>query len=77
MNFVFVCSVYVTLCGILFAGNMVYDFFMGKELNPRIGALDLKFFFELRPGLIGWVMLDLCFVAKASINFHVMKCLQC
>jgi len=49
------------------SGNMVYDFFMGKELNPRIGALDLKFFFELRPGLIGWVVLDLCFVAKACM----------
>ena len=46
-------------------GNMIYDFFMGHELNPRIGPIDLKFFCELRPGLIGWVILDLCFIAKA------------
>ena len=23
-------------------GNMVYDFFIGRELNPRIGSIDLK-----------------------------------
>ena len=82
-------------------GNVVYDFFMGRELNPRLGWLrlpsiasltsppppppppssssaaakeraavaaeaplpttefDLKFFCELRPGLIGWVVLNL------------------
>jgi hypothetical protein len=31
----------------------------GRELNPRIGSLDLKEFCELRPGLIGWVVLNL------------------
>ena len=33
----------------------MYDFFKGRELNPRIGTFDLKFFCEMRPGLIGWV----------------------
>ncbi|ETE60027.1 Lamin-B receptor, partial [Ophiophagus hannah] len=28
---------------------------MGHELNPRLGLFDLKFFCELRPGLLGWV----------------------
>ncbi|GFN94499.1 delta(14)-sterol reductase [Plakobranchus ocellatus] len=46
-------------------GNIIYDFFMGRELNPRIGPLDLKFFCELRPGLIGWVLLDWLMVYKA------------
>lgn len=46
-------------------GNIVYDFFLGHELNPRIGPLDLKFFCELRPGLIGWVMLNLSFLLEA------------
>lgn len=36
-------------------GNPIYDFFIGHELNPRIGTFDLKFFCELRPGLLGWV----------------------
>ncbi|XP_028714831.1 delta(14)-sterol reductase LBR isoform X1 [Peromyscus leucopus] len=41
------------------SGNAVYDFFIGRELNPRIGAFDLKYFCELRPGLIGWVVVNL------------------
>lgn len=36
-------------------GHLLYDFFKGRELNPRIGNFDLKFFCEMRPGLIGWV----------------------
>lgn len=47
------------------SGNPIYDFFMGRELNPRIGPLDLKFFCELRPGLIGWVILDWLMLVKA------------
>ncbi|XP_071079689.1 delta(14)-sterol reductase TM7SF2-like isoform X2 [Haliotis cracherodii] len=46
-------------------GNALYDFFIGHELNPRIGSFDLKFFCELRPGLIGWVILNFIFVLKA------------
>ncbi|XP_062066467.1 delta(14)-sterol reductase LBR [Lepus europaeus] len=41
------------------SGNAVYDFFIGRELNPRIGTFDLKYFCELRPGLIGWVLINL------------------
>ncbi|CAH6789608.1 delta(14)-sterol reductase LBR [Phodopus roborovskii] len=41
------------------SGNAIYDFFIGRELNPRIGAFDLKYFCELRPGLIGWVVVNL------------------
>ncbi|XP_013871901.1 delta(14)-sterol reductase TM7SF2 [Austrofundulus limnaeus] len=40
-------------------GNPLYDFFIGRELNPRIGNFDLKYFCELRPGLIGWVVINL------------------
>jgi delta14-sterol reductase/lamin-B receptor len=41
------------------SGNSVYDFFIGRELNPRIGSFDWKEFCELRPGLIGWMLLNL------------------
>ncbi|XP_022081508.1 delta(14)-sterol reductase-like [Acanthaster planci] len=51
------------------SGNVVYDFFMGHELNPRIGRFDFKFFCELRPGLIGWVLMDLAFVVKVWTDF--------
>jgi Delta14-sterol reductase len=40
-------------------GNIIYDFFIGRELNPRIGSLDIKEFCELRPGLIGWAVLNM------------------
>lgn len=45
-------------------GNVVYDFFLGRELNPRTGAFDWKVFCEMRPGLIGWVMINYCMMAK-------------
>ena len=35
---------------------------MGHELNPRVGPLDLKFFCALRPGLIGWTIINWIFV---------------
>eukprot|EP00924_Labyrinthula_sp_SR-Ha-C_P002556 maker-scaffold_83-snap-gene-0.39-mRNA-1 protein AED:0.01 eAED:0.01 QI:69/1/1/1/0/0/2/271/446 len=41
------------------SGNPIYDFFMGRELNPRIGSFDLKEFCELRPGLIGWMVINI------------------
>jgi hypothetical protein len=40
-------------------GAPLYDFFMGRELNPRLGGLDLKEFCELYPGLLGWLLIDL------------------
>lgn len=40
------------------SGNLIYDYFMGRELNPRLGFFDWKVFCELRPGLIGWMLLN-------------------
>ncbi|GAB5359846.1 hypothetical protein AAMO2058_000577100 [Amorphochlora amoebiformis] len=40
------------------SGIAIYDMFMGHELNPRLGNLDLKQFCELRPGLIGWAVIN-------------------
>ncbi|XP_064860909.1 delta(14)-sterol reductase TM7SF2-like isoform X1 [Oncorhynchus nerka] len=45
-------------------GNPLYDLFMGRELNPRIGSFDLKYFCELRPSLIGWVVINLGMLMK-------------
>lgn len=46
------------------SGNAAYDFFMGRELNPRWGSFDWKEFCELRPGLIGWALLNMAMVVK-------------
>ncbi|XP_064143884.1 delta(14)-sterol reductase TM7SF2 isoform X2 [Loxodonta africana] len=47
-------------------GNPIYDFFMGRELNPRIHFLDFKYFCELRPGLIGWVLINLALLMQEA-----------
>nr|KAK5448826.1 erg24, C-14 sterol reductase [Exophiala xenobiotica] len=55
-------------------GNMLYDFFIGRELNPRLTVpswipvaggqvFDIKVFMEMRPGLLGYIILDLAFIA--------------
>ena len=54
------------------SGNPVYDFFIGRELNPRIGSFDLKYFCELRPGLIGWTLINVgCMMKQYSLRGHV------
>jgi len=32
------------------SGCPIYDFYIGRELNPRVGDFDWKYFCELRPG---------------------------
>lgn len=49
-------------------GSVIYDFFIGRELNPRIGTLDLKYLSELRPGLTGWAVLNLGMATKQYLN---------
>lgn len=50
-------------------GNMLYDWFIGRELNPRvnipmIGDIDIKEFMELRPGMLGWAIMNFANIAK-------------
>lgn len=63
-------------------GYQIYDFHLGRELNPRIGDFDLKFFCELRPGLIGWVVLDLSFLFQdfkntGSVSYSLLFVVAC
>lgn len=57
------------------SGNVLYDFFIGRELNPRVKlpipfvsdtarTLDIKVFCEMRPGLLGWILLNLSNMAR-------------
>lgn len=52
-----------------FSGSALYDFFMGIELNPRIGTFDFKLFFNGRPGIIAWTLINLSFAA-AQYKMH-------
>ena len=48
-------------------GHVVYDFFMGVELNPRIGILDFKMFYEVR---IPWFILFFISCAVAARQYE-------
>ncbi|KAI0769971.1 ERG4/ERG24 ergosterol biosynthesis protein [Fomes fomentarius] len=50
------------------SGNTIYDFYIGRELNPSIGSLDLKSFNELRPGLMLWVVVDIAMACKQAVR---------
>lgn len=39
--------------------NSFYNWFIGRELNPRIGSWDIKLFCELKPGLLLWCLINL------------------
>lgn len=50
-------------------GNVMHDWFIGRELNPRVriplfGEIDIKSWMELRPGMLGWAILDLAFIMQ-------------
>ena len=49
-------------------GHLIYDFFMGAELNPRMfGILDFKMFFEVR---LPWYILFLISLATAARQYE-------
>jgi protein-S-isoprenylcysteine O-methyltransferase Ste14 len=54
------------------SGEFLRDYFYGTALNPRtppVTGFDWKFFCECRPGLIGWIVLDLA-CAAAQYERH-------
>ncbi|KAH8674175.1 ergosterol biosynthesis ERG4/ERG24 family protein [Xylariales sp. PMI_506] len=47
-----------------FSGSRFYDFFMGIELNPRLGDMfDFKLFTNGRPGIVAWSLIDISNIA--------------
>lgn len=48
-------------------GYPIYDFFMGADLNPRIGILDFKMFYEVR---IPWFILFLTTLSVAARQYE-------
>jgi delta24(24(1))-sterol reductase len=48
-------------------GYLFYDYFMGAELNPRIGNLDFKMFFMVR---MPWFILFSISCATAAKQYH-------
>ena len=53
-----------------YSGSLIADYFIGVELNPRLGQLfDIKLFHNERPGIIGWILIDLSFAAVQYRDF--------
>lgn len=55
------------------SGYFLYDLVMGIELNPRIFNFDLKLFFNGRPGIIAWTMINLSFMAEQYRRFGTIS----
>jgi Delta14-sterol reductase len=56
------------------SGNIIYDWFIGRELNPRIKLplipeIDIKVWMEMRPGLLGWIVVDCAMIAQQYRNY--------
>ncbi|KAB8253794.1 ergosterol biosynthesis ERG4/ERG24 [Aspergillus pseudonomiae] len=49
------------------SGSLIYDFFVGAELNPRIGILDFKMFYEVR---IPWFTMLLISCSVATLQYE-------
>lgn len=52
------------------SGNIIYDWFIGRELNPRIGSWDIKLFCELRPGMLLWFLINLSCMHNQYHKLH-------
>ncbi|KIJ54961.1 hypothetical protein M422DRAFT_221390 [Sphaerobolus stellatus SS14] len=50
------------------SGNVIYDWFIGRGLNPSIGSFDIKSFNELRPGLILWSLIDISMACEQAVR---------
>ena len=49
--------------------SLLYDYFMGPQLNPHLLpgswlSFDIKFFYELRPGIMHWFFTSLAFALR-------------
>ncbi|KAG2003544.1 C-14 sterol reductase, variant 2 [Coprinopsis cinerea AmutBmut pab1-1] len=50
------------------SGNVIYDWFIGRELNPSIGSFDIMSFNELRPGMILWALIDVSMICEQAVR---------
>lgn len=50
--------------------NPIYDWFIGRELNPRIGPWEIKLFCELRPGMLLLFLINLSCIHNQWHTYH-------
>ncbi|CAN6602018.1 delta(14)-sterol reductase Erg24p [Trichomonascus vanleenenianus] len=54
-------------------GNPIFDWFIGRELNPRIGDFDIKVFCEMRPGLLLWVLINMAMAHHQILKYGALS----
>ncbi|KAK9371044.1 ergosterol biosynthesis ERG4/ERG24 [Lipomyces kononenkoae] len=67
LPFILYFYAYVTKIQHRMSGSFVYDVFMGAVLNPRIGIIDLKMFYEVR---LPWFILFFTSVSAAVRQYE-------
>jgi 7-dehydrocholesterol reductase len=50
------------------SGNVIFDYFWGTELHPRLLGQDVKMFAICRLGMISWALILLSFAAKQQVT---------
>lgn len=54
------------------SGNLIFDFYWGIELHPRIAGWDVKMFTNSRFGMMGWALIVLsCVTKQRELYRHV------
>lgn len=51
------------------SGNHLFDWYIGRELNARLGEFDMKLFCEMRPGLMLWVVINLAMAHHQYLKY--------
>jgi delta24(24(1))-sterol reductase len=51
------------------SGNLIYDYFMGAVLNPRLGRVDFKFFIEIR---VSWILLFFLTLSAVAKQYQLL-----
>ncbi len=53
------------------SGNIIFDYYWGTELHPRVLGFDLKQFANCRLGMMGWSVIILSFLGKQWEQGHI------
>ncbi|SCV74071.1 BQ2448_6503 [Microbotryum intermedium] len=59
--------VYITGERYRMSGNVIYDYFMGSSLNPRLGSVDIKMWAEIR---VSWMLLFAIAMAACAKQYQ-------
>lgn len=50
-------------------GNVIFDWFIGRELNPRTKDFDWKIFCEMRPGMLLWMVINFAMAHHQFVTY--------